>query len=388
MLFSQVLFVIFAMFLPVSFILSMFPTYQSMGKKAIIKLFNTIMMRAGITLVITTAFSISTMFYTISTGYPFFMIAFLQIVTFAGIYFKLGDIMGLFNLQSSDSQSVGRRILRRPQMMMNRQLRRMNRTMGRNFGGKKRKSPPKPNATDQRKELKDKDPLKLSNNENTLTQEPPSKSRQAGRKLAKITDTKEQLTDKFQETKEAIQNAPTNLKYSLQKNKEKTQKAPKDFKRGLQEETQRRQEQRQEKRQRRHQTIAERRKALEKNPSVPSKERPAKSTSEKPLNKASKSKSNNQPKQNQTKRKHGKPKVMKNYHTPEVSQFTQKQRTKAGEQVKTEMNKQQIRFNKDRERKWSGKTNNTSLRKMVPKKQEAKITKNSKRKTRSGRRKT
>ena len=92
MLFSQILFIIFAMFLPISFLLSMLPTYESLGKMAI-RLFNTIMMRAGVTLVITTAFSISTMFFNISATYPFFMVAFLQIVTFAGIYFKLGDIM-------------------------------------------------------------------------------------------------------------------------------------------------------------------------------------------------------------------------------------------------------------------------------------------------------
>lgn len=70
-----------------------------MAKKALTKLFNTIMMRAGITLIITTAFSISTMFYSISSGYPFFMIAFLQIVTFAGIYMKLGDLMSMFSLK-------------------------------------------------------------------------------------------------------------------------------------------------------------------------------------------------------------------------------------------------------------------------------------------------
>lgn len=58
---------------------------KHMAKKALTKLFNTIMMRAGITLIITTAFSISTMFYSISSGYPFFMVAFLQIVTFAGM---------------------------------------------------------------------------------------------------------------------------------------------------------------------------------------------------------------------------------------------------------------------------------------------------------------
>lgn len=131
MIFSQVLFIIYAMFLPISFILSMIPTYEGMAKKALTKLFNIIMMRAGITLIITTAFSISTMFYSISSGYPFFMVAFLQIVTFAGIYFKLGDLMAMFSLQSSDTQQVSRRIMRHPYMFLNRRARRLERKIGR-----------------------------------------------------------------------------------------------------------------------------------------------------------------------------------------------------------------------------------------------------------------
>ena len=131
MIFSQVLFIIYAMFLPISFILSMIPTYEGMAKKALTKLFNTIMMRAGITLIITTDFSISTMFYSISSGYPFFMVAFLQIVTFAGIYFKLGDLMAMFSLQSSDTQQVSRRIMRHPYMFLNRRARRLERKIGR-----------------------------------------------------------------------------------------------------------------------------------------------------------------------------------------------------------------------------------------------------------------
>lgn len=131
MIFSHVLFIIYAMFLPISFILSMIPTYEGMAKKALTKLFNTIMMRAGITLIITTAFSISTMFYSISSGYPFFMVAFLQIVTFAGIYFKLGDLMAMFSLQSSDTQQVSRRIMRHPYMFLNRRARRLERKIGR-----------------------------------------------------------------------------------------------------------------------------------------------------------------------------------------------------------------------------------------------------------------
>lgn len=131
MIFSQVLFIIYAMFLPISFVLSMIPTYEGMAKKALTKLFNTVMMRAGITLIITTAFSISTMFYSISSGYPFFMVAFLQIVTFAGIYFKLGDLMTMFSLQFSDTQQVSRRIMRHPYMFLNRRARRLERKIGR-----------------------------------------------------------------------------------------------------------------------------------------------------------------------------------------------------------------------------------------------------------------
>lgn len=131
MLFSQILFIIFAMFLPISFLLSMIPSYESMAKQAIVRVFNTIMTRAGITLIVTVAFSISSMFYNISTDYPFFMVAFLQIVCFAGIYMKLGDLMSMFSLNASDSQSMGRRIFRRPYLFMRHRARRMERRMAR-----------------------------------------------------------------------------------------------------------------------------------------------------------------------------------------------------------------------------------------------------------------
>ena len=128
MLFSQILFIIFAMFLPISF-LSMIPSYESMAKQAIVRVFNTIMTRAGITLIVTVAFSISSMFYNISTDYPFFMVAFLQIVCFAGIYMKLGDLMSMFSLNANDSQSMGRRIFRRPYLFMRHRARRMERRL-------------------------------------------------------------------------------------------------------------------------------------------------------------------------------------------------------------------------------------------------------------------
>lgn len=278
MLFSQILFIIFAMFLPISFLLSMLPTYESLGKKAIIRLFNTIMMRAGVTLVITTAFSISTMFFNISATYPFFMVAFLQIVTFAGIYFKLGDIMSMFNLQSNDSQSMGRRVMRKPQMLMNRKLRQLNRNVGRTltFGGgtvvgkklskDQQKSKLHSSGFSPRKNARlsnDHEVPSDSTNANpTSNNKKQSRMNLAGRKVGKVLDTQALVKDKTKQVKDGVRNAPTNLKYNFHKGIEKTKKAPEEFKRGLVQEKVNRAELREKQRQRRNAKMDEKRKIL------------------------------------------------------------------------------------------------------------------------------
>ncbi|KAA0692799.1 CD3337/EF1877 family mobilome membrane protein [Enterococcus faecium] len=277
MLFSQILFIIFAMFLPISFLLSMLPTNESLGKKALIRLFNTIMMRAGVTLVITTAFSISTMFFNISATYPFFMVAFLQIVTFAGIYFKLGDIMSMFNLQSNDSQSMGRRVMRKPQMLMNRKLRQLNRNVGRTlaFGGatvgnklakEQSKSKFKPSSSSLRKNSRLSNDHEAPSGSNKDNQIPNNKKRSrmnlTGRKVGKILDTQALVKDKTNEVKDQVRNTPTDLKYNFHKGIEKTKKAPEEFKRGLVQEKANRAELREKQRQRRDEKMAEKRKTL------------------------------------------------------------------------------------------------------------------------------
>lgn len=278
MLFSQILFIIFAMFLPISFLLSMLPTYESLGKKAIIRLFNTIMMRAGVTLVITTAFSISTMFYNISVTYPFFMVAFLQIVTFAGIYFKLGDIMSMFNLQSNDSQSMGRRVMRKPQMLMNRKLRKLNRNIGRTLAvssgaavGRKlvedqsksrlhtsgfspRKNPPLPNINEVPSDSTKEKPIPNNKKQSRMNLD--------GRKIGKVLDTQDFVKDKTNQVKDQVRNTPTNLKYNLYKGMEKTKNAPEEFKRGLVQEKADRAELREKQQQRRDAKMDEKRKVI------------------------------------------------------------------------------------------------------------------------------
>ena len=125
MIFSQILFIIFAVFLPISFLLSMIPNFNHLMKQTIMRLFNVIMMRAGITLVLTISFSLSAMVYSLTATQPFFVVAFMQIVVFAGIYFKLNDLMGMMALSSSDSQNTTNRVMRRPKQTASRAIRKI-----------------------------------------------------------------------------------------------------------------------------------------------------------------------------------------------------------------------------------------------------------------------
>ncbi|HBE8623305.1 TPA: CD3337/EF1877 family mobilome membrane protein [Clostridioides difficile] len=263
MLFSQILFIIFAMFLPISFLLSMIPSYESMAKQAIVRVFNTIMTRAGITLIVTVAFSISSMFYNISTDYPFFMVAFLQIVCFAGIYMKLGDLMSMFSLNANDSQSMGRRIFRRPYLFMRHRARRMERRMARavsagGISGGVAGAVAGSAVAGKRTERKN--TASKENRGNTTS----SMGQRAGSKVGAVLDTKNKVKDKANAVKENIKDMPTQTAYAVYSAKEKAKSSVSDFKRGMVQEQQSRQTGRLEKQEQRKKNIADKRMELQK----------------------------------------------------------------------------------------------------------------------------
>lgn len=227
MLFSQILFIIFAMFLPISFLLSMIPSYESMAKQAIVRVFNIIMTRAGITLIVTVAFSISSMFYNISTDYPFFMVAFLQIVCFAGIYMKLGDLMSMFSLNANDSQSMGRRIFRRPYLYLAHRARRMERrlagavTVGGVAGAVAGST------------ISNRKPTRNTATKDSRGNTSSSMGQRAGSKVGAVLDTKNKVKDKANAVKENIKDMPTQTAYAVYSAKEKAKSSVSDFKRGM-----------------------------------------------------------------------------------------------------------------------------------------------------------
>ena len=263
MLFSQILFIIFAMFLPISFLLSMIPSYESMAKQAIVRVFNTIMTRAGITLIVTVAFSISSMFYNISTDYPFFMVAFLQIVCFAGIYMKLGDLMSMFSLNANDSQSMGRRIFRRPYLFMRHRARRMEHRIARavSAGGiSGGVAGVVAGSAVAGKRAERKNTASKENRGNTTS----SMGQRAGSKVGAVLDTKNKVKDKANAVKENIKDMPTQTAYAVYSAKEKAKSSVSDFKRGMVQEQQSRQTGRLEKQEQHRQNIADKRMELQK----------------------------------------------------------------------------------------------------------------------------
>ena len=263
MMLSQILFIIFAMFLPISFLLSMIPSQENLAKQAIVRVFNTIMTRAGITLIVTVAFSISSMFYNISTDYPFFMVAFLQIVCFAGIYMKLGDLMSMFSLNAGDSQSMGRRIFRRPYLFMRHRARRMEHRIARavsagGISGGVAGAVAGSAVAGKRAERKN--TASKENRGNTTS----SMGQRAGSKVGAVLDTKNKVKDKANAVKENIKDMPTQTAYAVYSAKEKAKSSVSDFKRGMVQEQQSRQTGRLEKQEQHRQNIADKRMELQK----------------------------------------------------------------------------------------------------------------------------
>ena len=258
MLFSQILFIIYAMFLPISFLLSMIPTYENMAKQAVVRVFNAIMTRAGITLIVTVAFSISSMFYNISTDYPFFMVAFLQIICFAGIYMKLGELMSMFSLNANDSQQIGRRIFRRPMVFMRHRARRMEHRIARAVGaGSVAGAVAGASVARAGKPATNQPPKKRENTSASM-------GSRVGSAVGAVMDTKNKARDSASSLKENVKDLPTQAGYAVHSAKQKAKDNVSDFKRGVVEERENRQEQRTQKRNLHRENISQKKQELQK----------------------------------------------------------------------------------------------------------------------------
>lgn len=277
-IFTQLLFIIFALYLPLNFILSMLPTYNGLLKKAVEKLFNTILMRAGLTLLITIAFSLSAMIYSMSGDYPFLMVAFLQIVVFVGTYLKMDEILSMVALGDGSGNKRGRFLRSMGRYMVMRKL------FGRRYYSSGRRAAVSRNAGagngtdggtggntgDGSKDTaapsggndSQKAPSHTNNSNNKPVREPArtnenvngtenngssenerttvsygSKTQSAGTKAGKrvgmVMDSGKRLKERFGMVKDNVKNTPTEIKYQAGLHRKAMEQNVKDFKEGI-----------------------------------------------------------------------------------------------------------------------------------------------------------
>ena len=176
---------------------------------------------------------------------------------------KLGDLMSMFSLNAGDSQSMGRRIFRRPYLFMRHRARRMEHRIARavsagGISGGVAGAVAGSAVAGKRAERKN--TASKENRGNTTS----SMGQRAGSKVGAVLDTKNKVKDKANAVKENIKDMPTQTAYAVYSAKEKAKSSVSDFKRGMVQEQQSRQTGRLEKQEQHRKNIADKRMELQK----------------------------------------------------------------------------------------------------------------------------
>lgn len=226
MLLSQMLFLISAMFLPISLLISMMPAFAGMSKRAVIALFNTIMLRVGTTLLTTFVLMLSSIVYSSCSGMAFILVLIMQLVVFAGVYTQKERLLGMIGLQPDGAGGrMGRAIAGRSRGVLSRTMRKAL-PFGVGYGIGKRSGR---NQTTQHsgssgtgtasRETSDREDTQSQQSQQT-EQTKPNFGRRVGETVGKIADTPSRVKDKAAETAQKVKDLPTNAEYAVRSNVE------------------------------------------------------------------------------------------------------------------------------------------------------------------------
>lgn len=210
MLLSQILFIISAMFLPVSLLISMIPAFSGTSRRAVISLFNTIMLRVGTTLLTTFVLVLSSLAYTIANGKPFVVVVLLRVIVFAGVYMERDKLLGMIGLRDEDTGRVGRAMTNRPRRTISRAVRKAL-PFAAGGGVGKRSAQRRAVQSTQRT-------ASTSASRETVQPEKKNFGQRVGETVGKIADTPSRVRDKAVETVQKVKDAPTNVEYAVHSN--------------------------------------------------------------------------------------------------------------------------------------------------------------------------
>ena len=226
MLLSQVLFLISAMFLPISLLISMMPAFAGTSKRAVVALFNTIMLRVGTTLLTTFVLMLSSIVYSSCSGMAFILVLIMQLVVFAGVYTQKERLLGMIGLQPDGAGGrMGRAIAGRSRGVLSRTMRKalpfgvgfgIGRRSGRNQTTQHSGSSGTSTASRETSGREDTQSQQSQQTEQTK----PNFGRRVGETIGKIADTPSRVKDKAAETAQKVKDLPTNAEYAVRSNVE------------------------------------------------------------------------------------------------------------------------------------------------------------------------
>lgn len=226
MLLSQVLFLISAMFLPISLLISMMPAFAGTSKRAVIALFNTIMLRVGTTLLTTFVLMLSSIVYSSCSGMAFILVLIMQLVVFAGVYTQKERLLGMIGLQPDGAGGrMGRAIAGRSRGVLSRTMRKalpfgvgfgIGRRSGRNQTTQHSGSSGTSTASRETSDREDTQSQQSQQTEQTKS----NFGRRVGETVGKIADTPSRVKDKAAETAQKVKDLPTNAEYAVRSNVE------------------------------------------------------------------------------------------------------------------------------------------------------------------------
>lgn len=217
MLLSQILFIISAMFLPVSLLISMIPAFSGTSRRAVISLFNTIMLRVGTTLLTTFVLVLSSLAYTIANGKPFVVVVLLQVIVFAGVYMERDKLLGMIGLRDEGTGRVGRAMTNRPRRTISRAVRKAL-PFAAGVGVGKRSAQRR--AVQRTQRTASTSANRESASRETVQPEKKNFGQRIGETAGKIADTPSRVRDKAAETVQKVKDAPTNAEYAVRSNVE------------------------------------------------------------------------------------------------------------------------------------------------------------------------
>ena len=217
MLLSQILFIISAMFLPVSLLISMIPAFSGTSRRAVISLFNTIMLRVGTTLLTTFVLVLSSLAYTIANGKPFVVVVLLQVIVFAGVYMERDKLLGMIGLRDEGTGRVGRAMTNRPRRTISRAVRKAL-PFAAGVGVGKRSAQRR--AVQRTQRTASTSANRESASRETVQPEKKNLGQRVGETAGKIADTPSRVRDKAAETVQKVKDAPTNAEYAVRSNVE------------------------------------------------------------------------------------------------------------------------------------------------------------------------